>query len=151
MLPLSLRAAGRPGAAERLFPGEEPLILSEEAAIRGARRAGRGALEAGRRVREAGRGVDVDFPVGAGVPAPRIRLESRTAPVTEPELELGQATLVPDGKRGNVTLDYRLMSRGKEAGLVSKKLVVSGLRDYDPNTMDAVVEQFYRLKEKAWD
>ncbi|HKK54711.1 DUF3581 family protein [Marinobacter sp.] len=80
-----------------------------------------------------------------------MNLSLTTLDAPEPELELGQATLVPDGKRGNVTLDYRLMSRGKEAGLVSKKLVVSGLRDYDPNTMDAVVEQFYRLKEKAWD
>jgi hypothetical protein len=58
---------------------------------------------------------------------------------------------VPDGKRGNVSLDYRLMSRGQEVGQVTKKLVVSGLRDYDAQAMDAVVEQFYRLKEKAWD
>jgi hypothetical protein len=78
-----------------------------------------------------------------------LSLETLDAP--EPELKLGQADLVADGKRGNVTLDYRLMSRGQEAGLVSKKLVVSGLRDYDAQAMDAVVEQFYRLKEKAWD
>src|SRR6056297_106442 len=110
----SLRAAGRPGAAERLFPGEEPLLLSEEAAIRGARRAGRGALAAGRRVREAGRRVDVDFPVGAGVPAPRIRLESRTAPVTEPELELGRAeleteTLIREAERERFELEERFL------------------------------------------
>lgn len=78
-------------------------------------------------------------------------LSLKTLNAPEPELELGHATLVPDGKRGNVTLDYRLMSRGQEAGLVSKKLVVSGLREYDAQAMDAVVEQFYRLKEKAWD
>jgi len=110
----SLRAAGRPDAAERLFPGEEPLILSEEAAIRGARRAGRGALAAGRRIREAGRRVDVDFPVGAGVPAPRIRLESRTAPVTEPELELGRAeleteTLIREAERERFELEERFL------------------------------------------
>jgi hypothetical protein len=29
--------------------------------------------------------------------------------------------------------------------------VVSGLRDYDAGAMDAVVEEFYRLKEKSWD
>jgi len=110
----SLRAAGRPGAAERLFPGEEPLILSEEAAIRGARRAGRGALEAGRRVREAGRRVDIDFPVGAGVPAPRIRLESRTESVREPELRLGRGeleteTLIREAERERFELEERFL------------------------------------------
>jgi len=110
----SLRAAGRPGAAERLFPGEEPLILSEEAAIRGARRAGRGALEAGRRVREAGRGVDVDFPVGAGVPAPRIRFEGRSRPEVEPELELGRTeleteTLIREAERERFELEERFL------------------------------------------
>ena len=74
-----------------------------------------------------------------------------TLDTPEPELELGQAELVPDGKRGNVSLDYRLLSKGQEAGQVSKKLVVSGLRDFDAQAMDAVVEEFYRLKEKAWD
>lgn len=78
-----------------------------------------------------------------------LTLDTLDAP--EPQLELGHAELVPDGKRGNVSLDYRLMSRGEEAGLVSKKLVVSGLREYDSEAMNAVVEQFYRLKEKAWD
>jgi len=110
----SLRAAGRPGAAERLFPGEEPLILSEEAAIRATRRAGRGALRAGRRVREAGRGVDVDFPVGAGVPAPRIRFEGRTEPEFGPDLELGRAeleteTLIREAERERFELEERFL------------------------------------------
>jgi hypothetical protein len=78
-------------------------------------------------------------------------LALRTLDAPEPELELGNAELVPDGKRGNVALDYRLLSRGEEVGQVSKKLVVSGLRNYDAQAMNAVVEQFYRLKEKAWD
>jgi hypothetical protein len=78
-----------------------------------------------------------------------LTLETLDAP--EPELELGSAELMPDGKRGNVELDYRLMSRGTLAGQVAKKLVVSGLREYDAQAMDAVVEEFYRLKEKAWD
>lgn len=78
-----------------------------------------------------------------------LALETLEAP--EPELELGNAELVADGKRGNVSLDYRLMSRGQEAGLVSKKLVVSGLREYDEQAMNEVVEEFYRLKAKAWD
>ena len=110
----SLRAAGRPGAAERLFPGEEPLILSEEAAIRGARRAGRGALQAGQRVREAGRRVDVDFPVGAGVPAPRIRFEGRTEPELGRDVELGRSeleteTLIREAERERFELEERFL------------------------------------------
>lgn len=71
--------------------------------------------------------------------------------ISNPTLELGEAKLVAEGKRGNVTLDYRLISDGQITGQVSKKLVVSGLRDYDADAMDAVVEQFYRLKTRAWD
>ena len=74
-----------------------------------------------------------------------------TLAIPEPVLELAHAGLEADGKRGNVTLDYQLMSEGRRAGLVSKKLVVSGLRDYDADAMDAVVEEFYRLKARAWD
>lgn len=50
-----------------------------------------------------------------------------------------------------MSLDYRLLSDGKTAGEVSKKLVVSGLREYDADAMDAVVEEFYRLKNRSWD
>lgn len=78
-----------------------------------------------------------------------LTLETLDAP--HPELELHKAELRPDGKRGNVSLDYRLISGGRTAGEVSKKLVVSGLRDYDPEAMDAVVEEFYRLKNRSWD
>ena len=78
-----------------------------------------------------------------------LALDTLDAP--SPDLELHNAELKPDGKRGNVSLDYRLISDGNVAGEVSKKLVVSGLRDYDAGAMDAVVEEFYRLKEKSWD
>lgn len=44
------RVAGR-GAAQRLFPGGEPLIFSEEAALRGARRGAAGAARGTRRIR----------------------------------------------------------------------------------------------------
>lgn len=78
-----------------------------------------------------------------------LTLDTLDAP--HPDLELHNAELKPEGKRGNVSLDYRLITGGKTAGEVSKKLVVSGLRDYDPDAMDAVVEEFYRLKNKSWD
>ncbi|MDI9244755.1 DUF3581 family protein [Marinobacter sp. CHS3-4] len=78
-------------------------------------------------------------------------LQLETLDISNPALELGNASLTAEGKRGNVALDYQLVSNGQITGHVSKKLVVSGLREYDADAMDEVVEQFYRLKARAWD
>ncbi|GGX98375.1 hypothetical protein GCM10007160_27380 [Litchfieldella qijiaojingensis] len=64
----------------------------------------------------------------------------------DPGLELADSSLTVTGKRGDVLLEFRLTSRGEVIGSGSKKLVVSGLRDYDPVAMEAIVEEFYRLK-----
>ncbi|MFG6177901.1 DUF3581 family protein [Halomonas sp. THAF12] len=64
----------------------------------------------------------------------------------EPGLELIDASLEVAGKRGDVLLEFRIRAGGEEVGIGSKKLVVSGLCDYDSDAMDAVVEEFYRLK-----
>ncbi|MBB3139422.1 DUF3581 family protein [Halomonas organivorans] len=64
----------------------------------------------------------------------------------EPGLELIDASLEVAGKRGDVLLEFRIRAGGEEVGTGSKKLVVSGLCDYDAGAMDAVVEEFYRLK-----
>ncbi len=63
-----------------------------------------------------------------------------------PSLELADASLDVIGKRGDALLEFRILAGGEEIGTGSKKLVVSGLCDYDAGTMDAVVEEFYRLK-----
>ncbi|MGO2131607.1 MAG: DUF3581 family protein [Halomonas sp.] len=64
----------------------------------------------------------------------------------EPGLELTDSTLEVNGKRGDVRLEFHILAGGEEIGTGSKKLVVSGLCDYDAQAMDAVVEEFYRLK-----
>ena len=66
-----------------------------------------------------------------------------------PELELHNATLEANGKRGQVTLEYRLMSGDHALGTVSKRLVLGGLRPYCPDAMADVVAQFYRLKARG--
>lgn len=78
-------------------------------------------------------------------------LDLDTLDAPYPELEMHKAELKPEGKRGNVSLDYRVVSAGDPVGLVSKKLVVSGLREYNPQAMEAVVEEFYRLKNRSWN
>jgi len=66
-----------------------------------------------------------------------------------PELELHNADLEASGKRGNVTLEYRLISDGKPVGEVAKHLVLGGLRPYCPDAMAGVIEEFYRLKARG--
>ncbi|QTP56280.1 DUF3581 domain-containing protein [Billgrantia sulfidoxydans] len=63
-----------------------------------------------------------------------------------PSLELVDSSLEVIGKRGDVRLEFRITDRGQPVGSGSKKLVVSGLSDYDPAAMDDIVAEFYRLK-----
>ncbi|APX94253.1 hypothetical protein BWR19_15645 [Halomonas sp. 1513] len=63
-----------------------------------------------------------------------------------PGLELSGSSLEVAGKRGDALLEFDMTSGGETIGHGSKKLVVSGLRDYDASAMDAIVDEFYRLK-----
>ncbi|GHE21824.1 DUF3581 family protein [Halomonas urumqiensis] len=63
-----------------------------------------------------------------------------------PALELSRSSLEVAGKRGDTLLEFRIMEGDTPIGVGSKKLVVSGLRDYDAAAMDDIVAEFYRLK-----
>lgn len=63
-----------------------------------------------------------------------------------PGLELLDSSLSVAGKRGDALLEFRITAGGAAVGSGSKKLVVSGLCDYDAAAMDEVVAEFYRLK-----
>ena len=67
----------------------------------------------------------------------------------QPALELNRAALDVAGKRGNVTLEYQLMSAGNAIGEVSKHLILGGLREYCPDAMAGIIEEFYRLKARG--
>ncbi|MGQ4879258.1 DUF3581 domain-containing protein [Billgrantia sp. LNSP4103-1] len=66
--------------------------------------------------------------------------------LVDPTLELVDSRLDVAGKRGDVKLEFRIVDRGEAVGSGSKKLVVSGLSDYDAAAMDEIVAEFYRLK-----
>ncbi|WP_148252816.1 DUF3581 family protein [Aidingimonas lacisalsi] len=66
--------------------------------------------------------------------------------VTDPGLTLSTSSFEVSGKRGEVLLEFRMTAAGVAIGHGSKKLVVSGLQPYDANAMDAIVDEFYRLK-----
>lgn len=63
-----------------------------------------------------------------------------------PALALSRSSLEVVGKRGDTLLEFRITDGQSPIGVGSKKLVVSGLRDYDAKAMDEIVAEFYRLK-----
>ena len=73
--------------------------------------------------------------------------ELRRLNALEQEMVLSDAVLDVNGKRGDAQLSFTLTSGGEDIGIGSKKLVISGLREYDEARMQDVVEEFYRRKE----
>ncbi|RCV89286.1 DUF3581 family protein [Vreelandella rituensis] len=63
-----------------------------------------------------------------------------------PDLTLNHSSLEVNGKRADALLEFSIHSNGIPVGIGSKKLVVSGLCDYDAVAMEAIVAEFYRLK-----
>ncbi|MCK0746459.1 DUF3581 family protein [Chromohalobacter nigrandesensis] len=66
--------------------------------------------------------------------------------VAEAGVAFAGATLDVCGKRGDALLQFKMTDGDTAIGHGSKKLVVSGLREYDPPVMDAFVEKFMNLK-----
>ncbi len=66
--------------------------------------------------------------------------------VAELAVEFAGSSFVVNGNRGDAHLEFRMLAQGTVAGSGSKKLVVSGLRDYDATVMEAFVEAFTRRK-----
>ncbi len=66
--------------------------------------------------------------------------------IREPELELQNSSLMVNGKRGDVSLDFVIRAGGRAVGTGAKKLVLSGLRPYDDATMQALVDQYAESK-----
>jgi len=64
-----------------------------------------------------------------------------------PELELSTPTMDVAGKRGDMVMRFSISADGRPAGQGWKKLLISGLREYDEARMEAFVEAFYRRRE----
>lgn len=63
-----------------------------------------------------------------------------------PDLELSEASLEVTGKRGDAVMRFTISTAGREVGSGWKKLVISGLREFDETRMDTFVEEFYRRR-----
>lgn len=65
---------------------------------------------------------------------------------TNPSLELTDTTLDKNGKRGDAYLHFRVKSGTETVGTGSKKLVLSGLREYDQGKIQEMSEKYAQWK-----
>ena len=62
------------------------------------------------------------------------------------DLQLKDATLQVNGKKGEVTLEFTILCDGEEIGHGAKNMVLSGLRKYEQEQIDTVVKDYKDLK-----
>lgn len=72
--------------------------------------------------------------------------ELESLDIEQPTLELADTVLDVKGKRGDALFKFNIIAGGQVVGTGTKKLIVSGLMPYDSAAMDAMVEEFDRLK-----
>jgi len=64
-----------------------------------------------------------------------------------PTLELSSSSLEVDGKRGNVSLKFIVSANGKAVGHGEKNIVLSGLREYEQDKIDVLVQDYNNRKK----
>ena len=62
--------------------------------------------------------------------------------LTKPTVELAETSLRVDGKRGEAQLQFRFMDEGRTVGTGVKKLILSGLREYQQDAIDSMVADY---------
>jgi len=69
-----------------------------------------------------------------------------TLDFAEVELVLASSTLTIDGKRGTADLIFDLIASGKTIGHGKKHMLLSGLRPYDQEVIDSIIEIYNNKK-----
>ncbi len=62
------------------------------------------------------------------------------------ELKLSHSILNKNGKKGEVRLEFSILSNGDEIGHGAKNLLLSGLRDYQQEALDDVIQAYDQRK-----
>ena len=62
-------------------------------------------------------------------------------------LKLAKTSLSIEGKRGDAWLEFDLLSGDKVIGHGKKHMLLSGLRTYEQETIDAMVNQYHESKK----
>ncbi|MDG2018281.1 MAG: DUF3581 family protein [Porticoccaceae bacterium] len=66
--------------------------------------------------------------------------------IASPEVKFIEAQMEVDGKRGNVTLQFSINDGEKSVGCGEKKLVLSGLREFNQQAMDQLILDYEARK-----
>ena len=62
--------------------------------------------------------------------------------LTAPRVELADTSLEVSGKRGDAELQFRLVDEGETVGCGVKKLILSGLREYQQAAIDSMIADY---------
>jgi hypothetical protein len=74
-------------------------------------------------------------------------IDMKRLDIKDPQLELSHSTLDVEGKRGNVCLEFSLKAAGEVVGKGKKNMVLSGLRAFEQETIDQLVNQYSARKQ----
>ncbi|MCJ8318983.1 MAG: DUF3581 domain-containing protein [Colwellia sp.] len=74
-------------------------------------------------------------------------LELDCLDINDITLTLSQTSLTMNGKRGSACLEFDLLASGKVIGHGKKHMLLSGLREYCPQTMNELSERYNAFKE----
>ncbi len=77
-----------------------------------------------------------------------MRISLDTLDLDSIELHLSESIFRPYGKRGDVALNYDLRCNGETVGKGQKKMVLSGLREYDQEKIDTLIEDYNERKRR---
>ena len=66
---------------------------------------------------------------------------------SNPELELSDASLQVSGKRGDAELHFNITDAGRPVGTGLKKLVLSGLREYEEPAVRGMCDEYHARKQ----
>ena len=69
-------------------------------------------------------------------------LQLEALALQQPSVELAATSLELDGKRGNAEFNFNLMDGGKLVGRGVKRLILSGLREYQQEAIDLMVADY---------
>ena len=64
------------------------------------------------------------------------------------ELSFTESSLRASGKKGEVVLQFDIVSNGKLVGAGQKNVLLGGLREYDQSVIDELVTEYNQIKNR---